>query len=124
MEKMAGRKKETYSLINYKFFIMRTFNHVGILTTEKKEDAFLNEGLGVWLTDFSKSPNKIEYLLFEENSCMPELIKSNSHIAYTVPSMEEALKGAKVIFGPVGDDKLQIAFIEEEGIAIELMECK
>ena len=103
---------------------MRTFNHVGILTTEKKKDAFLNEGLGVWLTDFSKSPNKIEYLLFEKNSCMPALIQSNGHIAYTVTSMEEELKGANVIFGPVGDDKLQIAFIEEEGIAIELMEYK
>ena len=36
---------------------MRTFNHVGIVTTEQKENAFFNEGLSVWLTDYSKSPN-------------------------------------------------------------------
>jgi hypothetical protein len=103
---------------------MRTLNHIGIITTEKKEGAFLNEGLGVWLTDFSKSPNKIEYLLFEDNSCMPDIIKQNTHIAYEVASMEEELKGAKVLFGPVGDENLQIAFVEEEGIPIELMQFK
>ena len=30
---------------------MRTFNHVGIVTTEKVEGAMFNEGLSVWLTD-------------------------------------------------------------------------
>ncbi|MDD4516730.1 hypothetical protein [Massilibacteroides sp.] len=104
---------------------MRTFNHVGIITTEKKEGAMFNEGLGVWLTDYSKSPNKIEYLKFEPGSCMPPLVQENGHIAYTVPCLETALKDAKVIFGPaVCDEHLTIAFIEEEGLAIELMEIK
>lgn len=106
---------------------MRTYNHVGILTNEQKEGAMFNEGLNVWLTDYSKSPNKIEYLKFDDPaaSCLPDLVKTNGHIAYTVPSLEEALKGTKVIFGPaVCDEHLTIAFIEEEGIAIELMEIK
>ena len=104
---------------------MRTFNHVGFITTEKKEGASFNEGLSVWLTDFSKSPNKIEFLKFEEGSCMPELVQKQSHIAYTVPNLEEALKGCKVIFGPaVCNEHLTIAFIEEEGVSIELMEIK
>ena len=104
---------------------MRTFNHVGFITTEQKEGAEYNEGLSVWLTDFSKSPNKIEFLKFEEGSCMPELVQQQSHIAYTVPNLEEALQGCKVIFGPaVCDEHLTIAFIEEEGISIELMEIK
>ena len=65
-----------------------------------------NEGLKVWLTDYSKSPNRIEFLKFEEGSCLPELVQ-------------------KVIFGPaVCDEHLTIAFIEEEGIAIEIMEIK
>ena len=48
---------------------MRTFNHVGIVTTEQVEGAMFNEGLKVWLTDYSKSPNRIEFLKFEEGSC-------------------------------------------------------
>ena len=104
---------------------MRTLSHVGIVTTEKKEGAVYNEGLHVWLTDYSKSPNKIEFLKFEPGSCLPELVQTNGHVAYVVPSLEEDLKDKKVIFGPaVCDEHLTIAFIEEEGIAIEIMEVK
>ena len=104
---------------------MRTLSHVGIVTTEKKEGAVYNEGLHVWLTDYSKSPNKIEFLKFEPGSCLPELVQTNGHVAYVVPSLEEELKEKKVIFGPaVCDEHLTIAFIEEEGIAIEIMEVK
>ena len=98
---------------------MRTFNHVGIVTTESKEGAVYNEGLSVWLTDYSK------FLKFEKGSCLPELVQTNGHIAYTVPCLEKELEGKKVIFGPaVCDEHLTIAFIEEEGIAIEIMELK
>lgn len=104
---------------------MRTLSHVGIVTTEKKEGAVYNEGLHVWLTDYSKSTNKIEFLKFEPGSCLPELVQTNGHVAYVVPSLEEELKDKKVIFGPaVCDEHLTIAFIEEEGIAIEIMEVK
>lgn len=104
---------------------MRTFNHVGIVTNEKKEGAVFNEGLKVWLTDYNQSPNRIEFLKFEEGSCMPELVQSNAHIAYTVPCLQTELEGKNVIFGPaVCDEHLTIAFIEEEGIAIEIMEIK
>jgi len=104
---------------------MRKYNHVGIITTEDKPGATFAEALGVWLTDFTTSPNKIEFLKFVPGSCMPELIQKKTHIAYEVPSLDEALKGAKLIFGPlVVNEQLTIAFVEEEGIAIELMQFK
>ena len=104
---------------------MRTFNHVGIVVDTIPEGATYNEGLSIWCTDFTKSTNKIEFLKFEEGSCMPELVQKQTHLAYTVPSLDEELKDKKVIFGPVVcNESLTIAFIEEEGISIELMECK
>ncbi|MDR1154218.1 MAG: hypothetical protein LBL04_05860 [Bacteroidales bacterium] len=104
---------------------MRTYNHIGIVTTDNKDGASFNEALGVWLTDFGKSPNKIEFLKFVEGSCLPELVQKVSHIAYEVPSLEAELENAKVLFGPfVCDEHLTIAFIEEEGISLELMEFK
>lgn len=104
---------------------MRTLNHIGIPTNEIIPGAVFNEGLKVWLTDYSKSPNKIEFLKFEPGSCLPAIVQEVAHIAYQVPSLDEALKGAEVIFGPaVCDEHLTIAFILEEGIALELMEIK
>lgn len=104
---------------------MRTFHHFGIPVKEVKEGATYNEGLKVWLTDIDASPNKVEFLKFEEGSILPALVQALPHVAYLVPSIEEELKGKKVIF-PITpcNDVLTIAFIEEEGIAIEIMETK
>lgn len=105
---------------------MRTLNHFGVPVNYKPEGAIYNEGLNIWLTDFSKSDNKIEFIYRESGeSPLPDLVLTTAHIAYSVPSLEEELKGKKVIFGPAKcDEHLTIAFIEEEGIAIEIMEFK
>ena len=66
---------------------MRTFNHVGIVTTESKEGAVYNEGLSVWLTDYSKSPNRIEFLKFEK---MPLLLEELSDMQINLPSEDSS----------------------------------
>jgi predicted enzyme related to lactoylglutathione lyase len=101
---------------------MRKINHFGIPTATEQANEFYAEGLKVHLTDYSSSPNKIEFLRFEEGSCMPELVQKVAHIAYEVPDLDAALKGAKVIVEPMrAGENLMIAFIEEEGIPVELM---
>ena len=101
---------------------MRKINHFGVPTTTKQEGENYAEGMKVWLTDYSVSPNRIEYLRFEEGSWLPEIIQTVPHIAYEVENMEEALQGAKILVEPVqASDDLTIAFIEEEGLPLELM---
>jgi hypothetical protein len=101
---------------------MRKINHFGIPTLEKQKGEAYVEGMKVYLTDFTVSPNLIEFLRFEEGSWLPEIIQKVPHIAYEVPDMEEALKGAEVIVEPCrGGEHHSIAFIVEEGIPIELM---
>lgn len=104
---------------------MRKINHFGVPTTTVQPNETYAEGLKVWLTDYSKSKNKIEFLRFEEDSWMPEIIQKVAHIAYEVDSLEEEMAGAKVLVEPMqASEDLTIAFIEEEGIAIELMYFK
>ncbi len=104
---------------------MRKVNHFGIPTSKVQPDEVYNEGWKLHLTDFNKSPNKIEFLRFEPGSCLHELIQNVAHIAYEVDSLEEELKGAHVLLEPVVcSESLTIAFIEEEGIPLELMEFK
>jgi hypothetical protein len=101
---------------------MRKFNHVGIPTTIPQEDEIYVSGMKLFLTDFSKSDNKIEFLRFEADSQMPEILKTHAHIAYEVPNLESAMDGKKIVLEPFqGGEGLLCAFIEEEGIAIELM---
>lgn len=101
---------------------MRTINHFGIPTQTPQEGEVYAEGLKVWITDFTASPNKIEFLRFEPDTWMPKLLQEVAHIAYEVPDMSEALKGAKILVEPMrGGENLTIAFIEEEGIPLEIM---
>lgn len=101
---------------------MRKFNHLGIPTSITKDGEIYVEGMKLFLTDFNISPNKIEFLRFEPDSQMPEILKTHGHIAYEVPNLENAMEGKKVVLEPFqGGEGLTCAFIEEEGIAIELM---
>ena len=91
---------------------MRKINHFGVPTTTPQPGEVYAEGLKVWLTNFNESP-----------SWMPELIQKVAHIAYEVDDLAVELKGAKVLVEPMpGGENLTIAFIEEEGIALELMQ--
>ena len=102
---------------------MRKINHFGIPTKESQPGEMYNEGMQLFLTDYAQSPNRIEFLRFDEDSWMPEILKKHAHIAYEVDSIEDEMKGKTVVL-PVTklSNELTIAFIEEEGIGIELME--
>ena len=41
---------------------MRKLNHIGVPTNVSQPGEFYNEGLKVYLTDFTKSPNRLEFL--------------------------------------------------------------
>ncbi len=102
---------------------MRKLNHFGIPTNVVKEGENYSEGMKLHLTDYNLSPNRIEFLRFDADSEMPELLKTHAHIAYEVDDIEAEMAG-KVVVMPITklSDELTIAFIEEEGVAIELMQ--
>ena len=93
---------------------MRTFNHVGMVLQEKMEGMIYVEPLKVHITDCSQSPNKIEFLYFEPDTPLPQLMQQQAHIAYAVPNIEEAIKDTKLLFGPFDMGHMLLAFVEEE----------
>jgi hypothetical protein len=52
------------------------------------------------------------------------LVTGQGHIAYEIKNTEEAIKDAKVLFGPFDMGNMILTFVEEEGIAIEFNEFK
>ncbi|UKI17566.1 MAG: hypothetical protein L6V80_04965 [Bacteroidales bacterium] len=67
---------------------MRTLSHFGIPTTVKPAEAAYIEPLKVYVTDYGKSANKLEFLYFEPDSPMHELMKTRAHVAYDVPCLK------------------------------------
>jgi len=61
---------------------MRTLHHIGIPTDRVDEDMTYLEDAGVHVSDPDRSPNRIEWLRFEDHSGLPGILKTMPHIAY------------------------------------------
>ena len=102
---------------------MRTFHHFGIPTDQAHDNESYLEEARLYITDPQTSPNRIEWLRFEADSPMPEILKTVPHIAYQVEDIQAGLQGAEVLLEPFSPiEGITVAFIIEEGAPIELMQ--
>ena len=102
---------------------MRELHHIGIITNEPKENENYMADAKLYVTDVDASPNKIEFLRFEDGSPMPELLQKQTHIAYVVPDIKAAMEGQEVLLDPFTPaEGVTVGFIVEEGLPIELMQ--
>lgn len=100
------------------------FDHIGLVTDEKKgEEIFINT-TKVWVTDYNKHPYKVEWLRYESDSPVKGPVREKPHVAFAVANLEEASKCLKVLLEPFESvPGLRVGFYEyEDGAIIELME--
>lgn len=101
------------------------FDHIGLITEEKKDGEFYVEKTKVWVTDSEKHPYKIEWLRYEKDSPVKGPVREKSHIAYRVENLEEASKGLKVLLEPFDSGKDFVGFYETiDGAVVEFMQYK
>lgn len=101
------------------------YNHMGIPTKENFENAIDLPHLKMTVTDHEDNEFGIQLMNFWEGAPYPELVKTKPHLAFEVENLEESLKGKKVIIKPNSPSEgLTVAFIEEKGLPVELMEYK
>ncbi len=101
---------------------MRTLEHIGMPTTTPKEGEMYSEGMKLHIVSPDNSINKIEWLRFDSDSWLHEMIQNQVHLAYRVTNPEAEMEGKEVLL-PVTDcgDGNFIAFVVEEGIPVEFM---
>jgi hypothetical protein len=99
-------------------------DHIGLITTEKRDKEKFAASLKAWITDPKDNPFLIEWLRFEDNSPAKGPITEKNHIAYLVDDLDEASRGLKVLMEPFkAENYLKIGFYEyEDGTVIELMQ--
>ncbi len=102
------------------------FDHIGLITDDKKDKENWVEATRVWVTNPKEHPFYVEWLRYEKDSPVQGPVRTMPHIAYRVKSIEETSKsnGLKVLLAPfVVDDFLRVGFFEtNDGAVIELME--
>jgi hypothetical protein len=102
---------------------MKEFNHIGIPSSVVREEEIHIEGAKVYVTDFKKSENRIEWLRFEEDSPMPEQLKTIAHVAFMVDDLDQALEGQDILIEPFEPmEGLKVAFVLEDGAPVEFMQ--
>ncbi len=68
-------------------------------------------------------PFRIEFLRFEPDSPMHADVINNPHAAFMVENLDAALEGQTVIIEPFdATETLRVAFINDNGAVIELMQ--
>ncbi|MBU1670687.1 MAG: hypothetical protein KKF41_16545 [Actinobacteria bacterium] len=99
------------------------YHHIGIPTGEVREDEGYLEGSGVHFSGYDRSAYGVEWLRFDEDSPLPEVVKTVPHVAFQVDDVREAVQGKKVIVEPNSPTEgILVAFIEENGAPIEFIQ--
>jgi hypothetical protein len=101
------------------------YHHVGIPTTVRKEGEKHHRHLGVHVCGFNTSPYGIEWMRFDPECPVPDLIRTVAHVAFEVDDLEEALKGQTVICEIISPSPgVRTAMIVDNGAPIELLEFR
>ena len=99
------------------------FDHVGIITTEKKADEMYVPATKVWVTLFQTHPYRVEWLRFEPDSPVTGPVRDMPHVAYRVDSIQEAAQGLKVLLEPFDAGIAVVGFYQTaDGAVVEFME--
>ena len=104
---------------------MREYHHIGIPTqTLRKNETYL-EYYRVYVSGYEESPYGVEWMRFEPDSPLPELVQTVPHVAFRVDDLEAELKGKEVLIEPNSPSEgVRIAFIVNNGAPIEFIEIK
>ncbi len=99
------------------------FHHIGIPTDTPRPDERYLEKYKMYVSGFETSPYGIEWMRFEQDSPISELVRTTPHIAFEVDNIETALKGKETI-SEIGSpsDGVRVAMIIDNGAPVELIE--
>ncbi len=101
---------------------MYTYHHIGIPTKEKRESMHYFPEFKLWETDYESTEFRIEWIYFEKDCPLHPLIQTIPHISFTVNDLNQALQDKRILMKPIVYEGVHIAFIEEEGAPIQLLQ--
>ncbi len=105
---------------NYKY------HHLGIPTKVPMEREVYLKDYKVYHCGYEESEYGIEWMRYEDDCPLPEIVKTIPHVAFEVDDIYEAIRGKKIIIEPNSPSEGNIvAFIEDNGAPVEFIQiCK
>jgi hypothetical protein len=101
------------------------YHHVGIPTTSPVDGMVRIDHLRIACTDHASNAFGIQWMMYDVDCPLPPLVREVAHVAFEVDDLEEALVGRKVIIPPNAPSPgVLVAFIEEDGAPVELLQFR
>ena len=102
---------------------MRKYHHLGIPSEIKREGETYLEKYKMYVSGYETSPYGIEWMRFEPDSPLPELVKTVPHIAFEVEDLAAELDGNEILIEPNSPSEgIMVAFIVHNGAPIEFVQ--
>ena len=102
---------------------MRKFHHIGIPTAEPRDGEVYLPEYGMHVSGFDDSPYGVEWMRFDSDSPIPELVQLVPHVAFAVDDLERELVGQEILIAPNSPSPgIRVAFIVHNGAPIEFLE--
>jgi len=101
------------------------YHHLGIPTDKPIKGEVYLKDYKVYHYGFEESAYGIEWMRYEKDCKLPEIVKTIPHVAFEVEDIYKAIKGKKVIIEPNSPSEGNVvAFIEENGAPIEFIQVE
>ena len=99
------------------------YHHIGIPTDEPKPNEKYVKELKFYVSGFDTSEYGIEWMRFEKDSPVSDIIKKIPHIAFEVDNLDLVIEG-KELLGEVSSPSkgIRVAMIKENGVPVEFLE--
>jgi hypothetical protein len=101
------------------------FHHIGIPTTNIIPGAKYIPQFKMFVSGFETSPFGIEWMHFEKDSPIDELIKSVAHVAFRIDNLDKELKENNfdiLTYPNSPSENVRVAMIRHNGAPVELIE--
>lgn len=99
------------------------YHHLGIPTKEKLPDETYLKEHKVYVSGYETSEFKIEWMRYENDCPLPEIVKTVPHVAFEVDDVYEAIKGKEILIQPNSPSPgVLVAFVMENGAPVEFIQ--
>lgn len=99
------------------------YSHVGIPTSTPSPGEVYLERFRAYCTDHRSNPFGIQWMRYEADCPLPEIVKTLPHVAFEVDDLEVALEGQEVLIEPNSPSEgVRVAFVLCDGAPVEFLE--
>jgi hypothetical protein len=99
------------------------YHHLGIPTTSPQPGETLLDKFKVFCTDHERNPFGIQWMRYEPNCPLPELVQTVPHVAFEVDDLAAALVGHEILIEPNSPSEgVLVAFVVCDGAPVEFLQ--